>query len=164
MKLHRATGSVLVLFLILAVVPLMAQPSFVYEGRNWRPSNIICNIWNGVLIEGEYQHMTMAVVRNDGRHIYKGSSTSAFDILYTIRDNKLYLGDSRFTSDVVCTFSGQHIYRGDSNFALDLAYTYRDGYIFEGDGISINDVVFTVNPPLSNMVDVAMLLVALDLL
>lgn len=160
-----SSGKMLALFLVLmTAVPLSAQPSFVYEGRNWSPSNIICNIWNGVLIEGEYQDMTMAVVRTDGRHIYAGGSNSTFDILYTFRDNKLYVGESRFTSDVICTVSGTHIYRGDSNFALDLAYTYRDGYIFEGDGISMNDVVYTVDPPLDNMVDVAMLLVALDLL
>lgn len=145
-------------------VTAQCQPSFVYNGRTWAASEIICNIYNGVLIEGEHQDYSMAVVRTDGQYIYAGRSNSTFDILYTIRDNKIYKDQSHFLGDVVCTIQGNHIYRGNSTFALDMAYTYRDGYIFEGDGVSTLDVVFTTNPFMKNMTEVAMFLIAMDLL
>lgn len=162
LKLH-ARRFFFVAALMTLSVGLLAQPSYVYEGRNWDPNRIICNVWNGVLIEGEGQDMTMAVARTDGQYIYAGGGNSTFDILYTFRDNQLYEGESRMLSDVVCTFVGSHIYRGDSQFALDMAYTYRDGYIFEGDGISLNDVVFTTDPPMK-MKEVVLVLIAFDLL
>lgn len=153
-----------VLLLTLLSVSSQAQPAYVYNGRTWSPSEIICNIWNGVLIEGEYQDYSMAVVRTDGNYIYSGRSNSTFDILYTIRGSKIYKDQSDFLSDVVCTMEGNHIYRGNSTFALDMAYTYRDGYIFEGDGVSTLDVVFTTEPRLKSMHEVAMFLLAMDLL
>lgn len=142
----------------------VGQPVYVYEGRTWDPNKIICNIWNGVVIEGEYQDMTMAVVRRDSEYIYAGGTNSTFDIVYTIRGNQIFEGQSQFSGDIVCTIQGSHIYKGDSTFALDLAYTYRDSYIFEGDGVSMLDVVFTTDPPARNMLDVAMFLLAMDLL
>lgn len=142
----------------------VAQPVYVYEGRTWDPNQIICNIWNGVVIEGEYQDMTMAVVRRDNDYIYAGGTNSTFDIVYTIRGNQIFEGQSQFSGDIVCTIRGSQIYKGDSTFALDLAYTYRDSYIFEGDGVSMLDVVFTTDPPARNMLDVAMFLLAMDLL
>lgn len=150
---------------LLAITSLaVAQPVYVYEGRTYDPNRIICNIWNGVVIEGEYQDMTMAVVRRDSEYIYAGGTNSTFDIVYTIRSNRIFEGESQFSGDIVCTIKGPHIYKGDSTFALDLAYTYRDGYIFEGDGMSMLDVVFTTDPPAKNMLDVAMFLLAMDLL
>lgn len=160
----KALFAAALLLLTLLSVSAQAQPSYVYNGRTWSPSEIICNIWNGVLIEGENQDYSMAVVRTDGQYIYSGRSNSTFDILYTIRDNKIFKGQSNFLGDVVCTLEGNHIYRGNSTFALDMAYTYRDGYIFEGDGVSTLDVVFTTNPSLRSMQEVAMFLLAMDLL
>jgi hypothetical protein len=138
--------------------------SYIYEGRNWDPSRIVGNVWGGVLIEGDYPDLSYALLATDGRHIYSGSSTSAFDLLYTLReDNKLYLGDSRFLSDIVCTIRGPHIYLGDSQNSLDLVYTYRGSHIFEGDGVNMLDVVLTIDPPVS-MMEAVMILLAAEML
>lgn len=164
----RRIPSVLIglLFALWGLMPAHAeaQPVYFYEGQTWDPSAIICNIWNGALIEGEYQDLSMTVVRRDQEFIYAGNTNSTFDIAYTIRDHQIFEGQSNFSGDVVCTIKGQRVYRGDSTFQLDLVYTYRDGYIFEGDGVSMLDVVFTTNPAPRNMLDVAMFLLAMDLL
>lgn len=139
-----------------------AQPAYIYEGRTWDPNHIIGNVWNGVLIEGQGQDLSYAIVRTDGQHIYMGNSTSHFDLLYTLRDdNKLYNGDSRFLSDVVCTIRGPHIYLGDSENSIDLVYTYKQAYIYEGDGVSLLDVILSIDQPVT-MIEAAMILLAMD--
>lgn len=148
--------------IITAAFSATAQPAYIYEGRTWDPNEIIGNVWNGVLIEGEGQNLSAAIVRSDGRHIFMGNSTSHFDLLYTLRDdNKLYNGDSRFLSDVVCTIRGPHIYLGDSENSLDLVYTYKQAYIYAGDGVSLLDVILSIDQPVT-MIEAAMVLLALD--
>jgi len=163
--LRRAfVPQLLLVGLIASALNAAAQPAYIYEGRTWDPNKIIGNIWNGVLIEGEGQNLSNAIVRTDGKHIYLGNSTSHFDLLYTLRDdNKLYNGDSRFLSDVVCTIRGPHIYLGDSENSLDLVFTYKQAHIYEGDGVSLLDVMLSIDQPIT-MIEATMVLLAMDLL